>query len=97
MEQMKTLEQQDGARKAAARPFSEVWEEAWRHFEERVRQQPGLHVLIAIALIFILRAIPLRRILVLAAKLCLRLALPILFLYCASQVTEASPDNQASI
>ena len=88
MEQMKTLEQHDDAHKASARPFSERWEEAWKHLEERVRQRPGLHVLIAIALGYVLQTIPLRSVLVLAVKLCLRLALPILFLYCAIQVTK---------
>ena len=88
MEQIKTLEQQDDTDKASARPFSDKWEEAWKHLEERVRERPGLHVLIAIALGYVLQAIPLRRVLVLAVKLCLRLALPILFLFCAFQVTK---------
>jgi hypothetical protein len=88
MEQMKTLEQQNDAHKASARSFSEGWEEAWKHLEERVRQRPGLYVLIAIALGYVLQAIPLRSVLVLAVKLCLRLALPILFLFCAFQVTK---------
>jgi len=91
MEQIKTLEQQDDADKAPARPFSDGWEEAWKQLEERVRQRPGLHVLIAIALGYVLQTIPLRSVLVLTVKLCLRLALPILFLYCAIQVTK---DNQ---
>jgi hypothetical protein len=58
------------------------WEEAWKHLEERVRQGPGLHVLIAIALGYVLWAM-----LALVVKLCLRLALPILFLFCAFQAT----------
>ena len=91
MEQIKTLEQQDDADKAPARPFSDGWEEAWQQLEERVRQRPGLHVLIAIALGYVLQTLPLRSVLVLAVKLCLRLALPILFLFCAIQVTK---DNQ---
>ena len=75
MEQIKTLEQQDDADRASARPFSKGWEAAWKHLEERVRQRPGLHVLIAITLGYVLQAIPLRSVLVLAVKLCLRLAL----------------------
>jgi hypothetical protein len=45
------------------------WEAAWKHLEERVRQRQGLHVLIAIALGYVLQAIPLRSVLVLAVKL----------------------------
>jgi len=37
MEQIKTLEQQDDADKAPARPFSDGWEEAWKQLEERKR------------------------------------------------------------
>ena len=88
MEQIKTLEQQDDADRASARPFSKGWEAAWKHLEERVRQRPGLHVLIAIALGYVLQAIPLRSVIVLAVKLFLKLALPILFLFCAFQVTK---------
>ena len=89
MEQIKTLEQQDEADKAPARPFSDGWEEAWKQLEERVRQRPGLHVLIAIALGYVLQAISLRSVLVLAVKLGLKLALPVLFLFCAFQVTKS--------
>ena len=89
MEPMKTLEQQDVAQRASARTFSEAWAAAWNHLEERVRQRPGLHVLMAIALGYVLQVIPSRSLLVLAVKLCLQLALPILFLFCAFEVTKA--------
>ena len=88
MEQIKTLEEQNDAHKASARSFSEGWEEAWKHLEERVRQRPGLHVLIAIALGYVLQAISLRSVLVLAVKLCLKSALPVLFLLCAFQLAK---------
>ena len=88
MELMKTLAEQEHAHEAFARPFSEGWAGAWKHLEERVRQRPALHVLIAIALGYVLQAIPLRSVIVLAVKLFLKLALPILFLICAFQITK---------
>ena len=88
MQQMKTLAQQAYVHEAFARPFSQGWAEAWKRLEERVRQRPGLHVLIAIALGYVLQALPLRSVIILVVKLFLKLALPILFLFCAFQITK---------
>jgi hypothetical protein len=85
---MKTIEDQDEVHKAPVRPFSEEWAEAWKQLKERVRRRPALHILIAIALGYSLQIIPLRSILVLAVKLCLRLTLPVLFLFCAFQLAK---------
>lgn len=63
--------------------FSEQWAEAWQQVEERVRQQPGLHLLMALAIGYLLQVIPFRSLLVLAGKICLKLAGPALLLFCA--------------
>ena len=63
--------------------FSEDWTEAWKQLEERVGHRPGPHLLLALAIGYLLQIIPFRRLFVLAVKLCLRLAGPALFLFCA--------------
>jgi hypothetical protein len=68
--------------------FSEQWAEAWQQLEERVRQQPGLHLLMALAIGYLLQIIPFRSLLVLAGKLCLMLARPVLLLVCAFQLAK---------
>ena len=88
MQLMKTLEDQPDAHRASVGPFSEEWAVAWKQFEERVRQRPGLHVLIALAVGYVLQIVPLRSLLVLAVKLCLKSALPVLFLFCAFQLAK---------
>jgi len=88
MDPIKTLEDQDGAHKAAVRLFAGEWKEAWEQLEERIRQRPGLHVLMAIAIGYVLQVILVRSLLVQAVKLCLRLVLPVLFLFCAFQLTK---------
>ena len=74
--------------KPSGRLFSEEWTEAWKQLEERVRQQPGLHLLMALAIGYLLQIIPFRSLLVLAGKLCLMLARPVLFLVCAFQLAK---------
>jgi hypothetical protein len=88
MDTMKPLEDQDDAQKASVRPFFWEWAEAWKQLEERVRQRPELYVSMAIALGYVLQIVPVRSLLVLGVKLCLRLALPVLFLFCAFQLTK---------
>src|SRR6476620_4923973 len=66
--------------------FSEEWTEAWKQLEERVRQRPGPHLLMVLAIGYLLQIIPFRSLLVLAVKLCLILARPALFLVCAFQL-----------
>ena len=70
--------------KGSSRLFSEQWTEAWKKLEEQVRERPGPHLLIALAIGYFLQIIPLEKFLVLAAKL----ARPILFLICAFQLAK---------
>jgi hypothetical protein len=72
--------------KTSGRPFSEEWTEAWKQLEERVRRRPGPHLLIALSIGYLLQIIPFRSLSVLAVKLCLILARPVLFLVCAFQL-----------
>jgi hypothetical protein len=46
--------------KPSGRPFSEEWTEAWKQLEERVRQQPGPHLLMALAVGYLLQIIRFR-------------------------------------
>ena len=68
--------------------LSKKWKEAWEQLEERVRQRPGLHLLVALVIGYILQIIPFRSLIVLALKLCLILARPALFLVCAFQLAK---------
>jgi hypothetical protein len=81
--------------------LSEEWTEAWKQFEERVRQRPGSHLLMALAIGYLLQIIPFRRLFVLAVKLCLRLAGPALFLFCAFNlfkfISEGAPKNKVDV
>jgi hypothetical protein len=70
------------------RLFPEEWKEGWKQLEERVRQQPAPHLLMALAIGYLLQIIPFRSLLVLAGKLCLMLARPVLFLFCAFQLAK---------
>jgi len=74
--------------KPSGRPFSEEWTAAWKQLEERVRQQPGPHLLMALAVGYLLQIIRFRSLLVLVVKLCLILARPVLFLVCAFQLAK---------
>lgn len=86
MGEMKTPEEGSMANnpeKPSERRFPEEWKEAWKQLEERVRLRPGPHLLMALAIGYLLQIIPFRSLLVLAGKLCLILARPVLFLVCA--------------
>ena len=72
MDEIKTLNNPE----KSSRPFSEEWTEAWKQLEERVRQRPGPHLLMAFAIGYFLQIIPFENLLVLAVKL----ARPVLFL-----------------
>src|ERR1700759_2043393 len=74
--------------RSSGRLLSEKWTEAWKELEERGRQRPGPHLFMALAAGYFLQIIPFRRLLVLAIKLCLKLAHPVLFLFCAFQLYE---------
>jgi hypothetical protein len=84
----KTPEEAYNPEKPAGQPFSKKWREAWKQLEERVRQRPGLHLIIALVIGYLLQIFPCRSVLVLAVKLCLKMARPILFLVCAFQLTK---------
>jgi hypothetical protein len=91
MDKIKTPEEASMANnpeKPSGRLFSEEWTEAWKQLEERVRQRPGLHLLMALAIGYLLQTIPFRSLLLLAGKLCLMLARPVLFLVCAFQLAK---------
>ena len=68
--------------------FSEKWTEALKQLDERVGQRPGLHLLMALAIGYLLQIISFRSLFVLAVKLCLMLARPVLFLVCAFQLVK---------
>jgi hypothetical protein len=91
MDEIKTPEEGSMANnpeKPRGRLFSEEWTEVWKQLEERIRQRPGPHLLMAFAIGYLLQIIPFRSLLVLAGKLCLMLVRPVLFLVCAFQLAK---------
>jgi len=88
MDHMKTPEEPNGSEKPGAWPFLEEWTEAWKQLEERVRQGPRQHLLMALVIGYLLQIIPFRSLLGLALKLCLILVRPVLFLACAFQLAK---------
>jgi hypothetical protein len=58
MDEIKTPEEVNNPEKPAGRLFSEKWREAWKQLEERVRQRPGPHLLMAFAIGYLLQIIP---------------------------------------
>jgi hypothetical protein len=87
--------------KPPGRPFSEEWTQARKQLEDRVRQRPELHLLMALAIGYLLQIIPFRSLLALAVKLCLILARPVLFLFCAFKlskyISKGVPKNKADV
>jgi hypothetical protein len=98
MDKIKNQEEGDNPEKPSGRLFSEKWTEAWKQLEERVRQRPGPHLSMALAIGYLLQIIPFRRLLVLAVKLCLKLARPVLLLFCAFKlskyISKSTPKNK---
>jgi hypothetical protein len=91
MDEIKTPEEGSMANnpeKSSERLFPGKWKEAWKQLEERVQQRPGPHLLMAIVIGYLLQIIPFRSLLVLAGKLCLILARPVLFFVCAFQLVK---------
>jgi hypothetical protein len=88
MDETNTPEGPNDPEKPSAWPFTEEWSEAWKQLEERVRQEPRQHLLIALVIGYLLQIIPFRRLLGVALKLCLILARPVLFLICAFRLTK---------
>ena len=72
MDEIKTPEEglmANNPEKPSKRIFPEEWKEAWKQVEERVRQRPGPHLLMAFAIGYLLQIIPFENLLVLAVKL----------------------------
>jgi hypothetical protein len=88
MNEIKTPEERNNPEKPSGRAYSEEWTKAWKQLEERVRQRPGPHLLVALAIGYLLQIIPFRSLLMLALRLCLILERPVLFLVCAFQLVK---------
>jgi hypothetical protein len=101
MDKTKNQEQVHNPERSSGRSFSEKWTEAWKELEECVRQQPGPHLLLALAIGYLLQIVPFRRLLVLAIKLCLKLGRPVLFLFCAfhlyKYISKGAPKNKVDV
>ena len=81
-------EERNAPKNSAGWPFSKDFTEAWERLEERTRQHPGLHLLVALLLGYLLQVIPFRSLLVLTVKLCLILARPVVFVVCALRLAK---------
>jgi hypothetical protein len=89
MDEIKSPKEPNNAeKKPDARPFSEEWTRALKQLEERVREGPRQHLLMALAIGYLLQIIPFRKLLGTALKLCLILARPVLFLVCAFRLAK---------
>ena len=88
MDELKNTEERNDPEQSAGWPFSKEFAEAWERLEERTRQHPGLHLLVALLLGYLLQVIPFRSLLVLTVKLCLILARPVVFVVCALQLAK---------
>ena len=89
MDELKIPEERNDPKKASGWPFSKKeWTEAWKQLEERARQRPGLHLLVALVIGYFLQIIPFRSLFVLTLKFCLILARPVLFMACAFQLAK---------
>jgi len=91
MEQTKTFAEDTAAAKEPEKSrliFSDQWVPGWRRFEAKIREHPGRYFLIALAIGYLLQALPFRALLGLIGTLCLRLAKPALFLAGAVKLAE---------
>jgi hypothetical protein len=88
MDEIKTSEEPTQRKRPSACSFFEKWAEAWKQLEEKVRQGPRQHLLMALIIGYLLQIIPFRSLLGVALKLCLRLARPVLFLVCTFQLAK---------
>jgi hypothetical protein len=55
MDEINAPEEVNNPEKSARRLFSEEWREAWKQVEEQVRQRPGLHLIVALAIAYLLK------------------------------------------
>jgi hypothetical protein len=97
MAEIKNPEEGNDPEKSAGWPFSKELTEAWEQLEERTRQRPGLHLLVALLLGYLLQVIPFRSLLVLTVKLCLILARPVVFVVCALQLAKYVSKSSNSV
>ena len=91
MEQTKTLAEDAPAVKAPEKSRPVLWYQCvpgWQGFEAKIRKHPGLCFLVALAIGYLLQALPLRAFLGLIGTLCLRLVKPALFLAGAVKLAE---------
>jgi hypothetical protein len=88
MNELKTPEERNNPKKSLGWPFSKELSEVWEQLEEGTRHRPGLHLLVALAIGYLLQIIRFRSLLVLVIKLCLLLARPVLLLLCAFQLAK---------
>src|ERR1700757_2582044 len=88
MDQSKTPEERDDPKKSAKWPFSQELTEAWEQLEERTRQRPGPHLLVALVTGYFLQLVPFRSLFMLFLKLCMILTRPALLLVCAFQLVK---------
>ena len=97
MAEIKNPEEGNDPEKSAGWPFSKELTEAWEQLEERTRQRPGLHLLVALLLGYLLQVIPFRSLLVPTVKLCLILARPVVFVVCALQLAKYVSKSSNSV
>jgi hypothetical protein len=94
METAKTVDDPNILSKAPVRSFTGDWAQTWSRLEERVRQQPGTYVLMALAVGYVLQVIPFRSLLLLILRLSFILLRPAVFLFCvfllAKEISRAS-------
>ena len=91
MEQSKTLAEDAPAAKEPEKSglvLSDQWVPGWQGFEAKIREDPGRYFLVALAIGYLLQALPFRAFLGLIATLCLRLVKPALFLAGAVKLAE---------
>jgi hypothetical protein len=67
-------------RESPVRQYAAKWNRAWEEIQERVRQEPGRHILGALAVGYILSVIPFRSLLIPLIRICFILVRPALLL-----------------
>ena len=77
------------------RVLPDQWGSRWRELEATIRERPGLYFLVALAIGYLLQALPFLAFLGLIGRLCLRLVKPALLLAGAVKLAEYLNQNQA--
>ena len=99
MDESNTPEERNDSQKPGW-PFSKDLTEAWEQLEERTRQRPGPHLLVALVVGYFLQLVPFRSLFMLFLKLCVILTRPVLLLVCAFQLVKhlsKGPHSGASV